>query len=136
MIYKYLFYGVSYYVKKYDHLWHVEETYFYNAGLVVGLTIAFSIINIIRLYAIFYDHSLLMAHRPTWVIVGFPVFCAALSNLYFGRKRRCDKVYKEVKNMDKKKKKVYKILNLVHVIVVWCTFFILSDVIRNILARS
>jgi hypothetical protein len=28
MLYKYLFYGVSYYVKKYDNLWNVGETYY------------------------------------------------------------------------------------------------------------
>lgn len=37
MLYKYLFYGISYYVKKYDNLWNVGETYYVGGGLYLSV---------------------------------------------------------------------------------------------------
>ena len=131
MLYKYLFYSVSYVTQKYDYLWKVEEMYFIGGGMIVGMTIGISIISLIKIVGILFYHPLLTQHiKYTWFL---PLILGLLITIYLGIKNRHEKIYDEVKNMNPRRKRVYKILNIIHVVFVYGLFFKLSDIIRGII---
>ena len=53
MLYKYLFYGYSYYVKKFDWFGAAGETYYVGGALTVGLTIDILLFNLYRIAGVF-----------------------------------------------------------------------------------
>ena len=52
--------------------------------------------------------------------------------IYLGAGRRCDKIYKEMATMEKSKKRVFKILNIIHLIVVNVGLFVVADYARHL----
>ena len=131
MLYKYLFYSVSYITKKYDHLWKVEEMYFIGGGLTVGLTIGISIFNLIDIVGILFYHPLLISYIKYTKYL--PLILGLSITIYLGMNGRHEKIYNEVKNMNPQRKRIYKVLNIIHIVVVYGLMFILGDIVRDIL---
>lgn len=134
MLYKYLFYSISYLIKKYDRYWNVGEIYFFTGAIVVGVIIATSILVILDLIGIFFNqvfiwqNYLLLAYLPA--AFGFS------SAFFFGYKKRHEKIYESVKNMPRKKKRIYSVLNILHIIIVVFIYLSLGNIIREINLRE
>ena len=129
MLYKYLFYGVSYYVKKYDNLWNVGETYYVGGAIFVGMAIDTLIFDIYSLLGILWKPELLDCNFTLWGKI-LPLIIPLASAIYLGVTGKHSKIYDEVANMEPKKKKIYKVLNIVHLLVFYGFMSISSDYIR------
>lgn len=134
MIYKYFFYSVSYVTQKYDHLYRVGDQYYIGGGMLVGMTIAISIISIIEVIGILFYHPLLTLHMKYTAY--FPLILGLAVTIYLGKGGRYKRIYEEVKNLNPIRKKRYKILNLIHIFFVWGLFFTLSNIIRVLLGNA
>ena len=130
MLYKYLFYSVSYLIKKYDYLWafwgDTKDIYYLWGAMIVGAIIAFSILSLLDIIGIIFLKQALWCQF--YVLAYLPISLGVLSLLIFRYKKRYDKIYEEVKNMDKKKKKTYKILNIIHIILVVGLYLSIKDI--------
>ena len=130
MIYKYLFYSISFLVKKYDRFWNVGNTYFIGGAMLVGIMIAITTLNLLNILGIFFYNPLIWSNY--YVLAYLPIMFGLSSVIYFGYKRRCDRVFDEILKMDLQKKIKYKIINVVHVVIVWGIYFMLGDIVREI----
>lgn len=130
MLYKYLFYSASYVVKKYDRIWKVEDMYFIWGAGFVGYFIALTIMNIMDIVGIFIYRPMIWSNYK--ILIYLPITLGIISCIYFGYKRRCDTVYEKIKNMDKRKKKIYKILNITHILFTLSIYFLTGDIVREL----
>ena len=134
MLYKYLFYSVSYLIKKYDYLWafwgDTKDIYYLWGAMIVGSTIVTSIINLLDIIGIIFFKQMLW--HQSEVLVYLSILLGFLPLFIFRYKKRHIKIYEEVKNMDKKKKKTYKILNIIHIILVWGLYLGIIDIFEAI----
>ncbi|MCL2132150.1 MAG: hypothetical protein FWH36_06855 [Lentimicrobiaceae bacterium] len=130
MLYKYLFYSVSYLVKKYDHLWNVGDTYYVGGAMAIGLTIGTCILNLLDIIGIFFLTQMLWHQFD--LLSYLPLLLGLLFVFIFGYKKRHIKIYEEVKNMDLNRKKKYKILNIIHIFLVWGLFFNMKSIFEAI----
>lgn len=128
MLYKYLFYAVSYYVKKYDHFWDVGETYYIGGGMTVGMVISISIINLIDIFGSFIFHERLLIKFQ--FLKYLPLVLGLLITVYLGYSGKHLQVYKEIIEMDPAKKKKYKYANILHVIIVFLVFFNMDNILQ------
>ena len=131
MIYKYLFYSISYLVRKYDRFWNVGNSYFLYGGIWVGAMIGISLLNIINILGLLFNEKLFWIHYKPFIYL--PLILGLLITAYFGYGKRYARVYKEMEKLEKSKKVIYKIINIIHIILVWGTFFQLSNIIRDII---
>lgn len=129
MLYKYLFYAESYYIKKYDNLWDVGETYYVGGALTVGLTIDILLFNIHSIIGILWCPEFLDYKFTFWGKYWTLIIPLALA-IYLGVTGKHRQIYDEVAHLPRKKKLIYKILNIVHLIVVYGGMILLSDYIR------
>lgn len=129
MLYKYLFYGVSYYVKKYDNLWNVGETYYVGGAIFVGMAIDTLLFNIYRLLGILWLPELLN-YKFTFLGRIWPLFIPLVIAVYLGITGKHSKIYDEVANMEPKKKRKFKVLNIIHLLIIYGFMVVLSDYIR------
>lgn len=60
MLYKYLFYSFSYFIKKYDKLWDVGNTYYVFGAGHIGLMIYASIMNVLFIIEILFLMKILL----------------------------------------------------------------------------
>ena len=130
MLYKYLFYSASYVVKKYDRIWNVGDMYFTWGTGFVGAFIAFTIMNIMSIIGLFIYRPMIWSNYK--ILSYLPITLGIISFIYFGYKRRCDTVYEGIKNMDKRKKKIYKILNITHILFTLSIYFLTGDIVREL----
>ena len=130
MLYKYLFYSASYVVKKYDRIWNVGDMYFTWGAGFVGAFIAFTIMNIMSIIGLFIYRPMIWSNYK--ILSYLPITLGIISFIYFGYKRRCDTVYEGIKNMDKRKKKIYKILNITHILFTLSIYFLTGDIVREL----
>lgn len=130
MLYKYLFYSASYVVKKYDRIWNVGDMYFTWGAGFVGAFIAFTIMNIMSIIGLFIYRPMIWSNYK--ILSYLPITLGIISFIYFGYKRRCDTVYEKIKNMDKRKKKIYKILNITHILFTLSIYFLTGDIVREL----
>ncbi|MPL88153.1 hypothetical protein SDC9_34169 [bioreactor metagenome] len=130
MLYKYLFYSVSYIVKKYDRLWRVGDVYFISGAFFVGIIIAAKILSLLDIFGFLIYKPLIWQNYK--ILAFLPLTFGILSCIYFAYKRRCDKIYTEIENMDKNRKRKYKIINIIHVILVLSIYFMLGDIGREL----
>ncbi len=127
MIYKYLFYSVSYIVKKYDSFWKVGETYYVGGGMMVGMVVSLSIVNIL-------DVSAALLHNERFILIYpsvkyLPLILGLAVTVYLGVGKRHEKIYTEVERLGKKKT-LYKILNIIHLIIVFGLFFNMTPILK------
>lgn len=127
-LYKYLFYSISYVIKKYDNLWNVGDTYFVSGGMIIGLTIFVTLWSFYRIFAILFNVELLSI-LPGW-LGWVPVIMGLSVTIYLGTTKKDVEIYNEMASMDKRKKRLYKVLNILHLLIVYGTMFLLSDYIR------
>lgn len=129
MLYKYLFYSYSYYIRKYDRLWNVGETYYVGGALTVGLTIDILLFNLHSIVGILWCPEFLNYKYTFWGRYWTLIIPLALA-IYLGVTGKYDRIYEEVAHLPSKKKRIYKVLNIIHLIVVFGGMIILSDYIR------
>lgn len=133
MIYKYLFYSASYFIKKYDKLWNVGDIYYIFGAGWIGLTLSATLIDIIDIIGLicFYDDIGLYLENLRAIYVYSSIYFVIPSVFYFKYKNRHVKIYNEIKKLDGKRKKTYKVLNVVHIIIVYGLMFFLSTIVRG-----
>lgn len=129
MLYKYLFYSYSYYIRKYDRLWDVGETYYVGGALTVGLTINILLFNLHSIVGILWYPEFLNYKHTFWGYL-WPLIIPLALAIYLGVTGKYDRIYEEVAHLPSKKKRVYKVLNIIHLIVVFGGMILLSDYIR------
>lgn len=129
MLYKYLFYAESYYIKKYDNLWDVGETYYVGGALTVGLTMDILLFNIHSIIGILWCPEFLDYKFTFWGKYWALIIPLALA-LYLGVTGKHRQIYDEVAYLPRKKKLIYKALNIVHLLIVYGGMILLSDYIR------
>ena len=129
MLYKYLFYAESYYIKKYDNLWDVGETYYVGGALTVGLTMDILLFNIHSIIGILWCPEFLDYKFTFWGKYWALIIPLALA-IYLGVTGKHRQIYDEVAHLPRKKKLIYKTLNIVHLLVVYGGMILLSDYIR------
>ena len=134
MIYKYLFYSVSYVIKKYDRWWNVGEMYFIGGGMIVGMTIATTVFVCINVFEILLQRNLL--HNMKYFLSLFPLLLGLFVTICLGINNRHERIYNEVRNMNLQKKKKYKVLNILHLILIWGLFFSFGKIIRDMLGNG
>jgi hypothetical protein len=120
MLYKHLFFVISYFVKKYDKFWNVGETYYVGGGMIVGITIAATLINLLNIIGGIFFHKILWLEFR--ILIYLPLFLGIITTIYLGRKGRHLKFYEEVQNLKQSEKKKYGILNIYHVFIVYLIF--------------
>ena len=130
MLYKYLFYSVSYIIRKYDRFWKVGDTYFVGGAGMVGCFIALTIMSTMSIVGFFIYRPMIWSNYK--ILIYLPITLVIISCIYFGYKRRCDRVYEEIKNMDKRKKKIYKVLNITHILFILSIYFLTGDIAREL----
>jgi len=117
-------------VKKYDRFWDVGNTYYVGGAMIVGVSIAFSISILLDIIGMFF------LKQSLWVQFDFlaylPISLGLLCVFVFGYKKRHIKIYEEVKNMDLEKKRKYKILNIIHIILIWGLFFNMKSIFETV----
>ena len=129
MLYKYLFYGYSYYVKKFDWFGAAGETYYVGGALTVGLTIDILLFNLYRIAGVLWFPEFLDYKFTFWGKYWTLIIPLALT-IYLGVTGKHIQIYDEVAHLPRKKKLIYKILNIFHLIVVYGGMILLSDYIR------
>ena len=127
MLYKYMFYGYSYLIKKYDYLFDVGETYYVGGGMFVGLTIAGQLLIIYDVIGVLYCRELL---NMPYLYIYLPVVLCLAVTIYLGVTKKHYKIYEEIKNLPPKKKRMYKILNIIHIILTYGITTAISVYIR------
>ena len=125
-----MFYSASYVVKKYDRIWNVGDMYFTWGAGFVGAFIAFTIMNIMSIIGLFIYRPMIWSNYK--ILSYLPITLGIISFIYFGYKRRCDTVYEKIKNMDKRKKKIYKILNITHILFTLSIYDLTGEIVREL----
>ena len=128
MLYKYLFYAVSYYEKKYDHIWNVGETYYVGGGMTVGMVISLSIINLIDIIGAYFFHERLLIQLQ--FLKYLPLVLGLSITVYLGYSNRHLHVYKEIVDMNAHKRRKYKYANILHLLFVFLTFFNMRPILE------
>lgn len=129
MLYKYLFYGVSYYIKKYDNLWHLGKTYYIEGALSVGMAINTLLFNLYRLLGILWFPKLL-DYEPNYWEQMWPFIIPLIITIYLGITKKHIQIYNEIVHLPPRKKYIYKILNIIHFFILYGGMFVISDYIR------
>jgi hypothetical protein len=127
MIYKYLFFSVSYIVKKYDAFWKVGDTYYVGGGMMVGMVVSLSIINTMDLASAFLYNEMFLLNYPSLKFL--PLILGLAVTVYLGVGKRHEKIYTEVERLGKNKT-LYKILNIIHLIIVFGLFFNMTPILK------
>ena len=102
MLYKYLFYGYSYYVKKFDWFGAAGETYYVGGALTVGLTIDILLFNIHSIMGILWFPEFLDYKFTFWGKYWTLIIPLALT-IYLGVTGKNIQVYDEVAHFPRKK---------------------------------
>ena len=134
MLYKYLFYSFSYFIKKYDKLWDVGNTYYVFGAGHIGLMIYASIMNVLFIIEIlFFNENITFFNEHVIENTKYLSSITFLSSIfYFKYKNRHIKIYEEMKKIKGNKKKIYKLLNIIHIVFVYMSLFILLGIIKKI----
>ena len=98
MLYKYLFYGVSYYVKKYDYLWDVGETYYVGGAMMVGMTINTLLFNIYSIIGVLWMPQWL-EYKFTFASRCWPLIIPLAIAIYLGVTGKHKAIYDQVRNL-------------------------------------
>lgn len=127
-LYKYLFYSYSYVTMKYDDVWQVGDTYFVGGGLVMGWMVTATFLMITEIIGFIFPALALDFWHP---YIGYVAACVGIGIcIYLGHGRRNDRIYKEMADMDKSKKRVFKILNIIFLIVVNVGLMVVAEYAR------
>lgn len=135
MLYKYLFYFITFCLKKTGissdgefWLW-LGATW---ASAIIGLTIALNLHEALECIGIVWLPNFGKFLVRTRVMVYFDTSAAVLSFFYFSAGDRWTCVYEEIRQRPKDEKIRYFVLCLVYVVFTYGLFFLCSDVIREL----
>lgn len=126
-IYKHIYYMESYFVRKYDRLWHLEEQYYIAGAILCGIVFCYSLLflwNILVLFQIinftWFEYS--------WIkYFSIPIevgFC-----IYFNKNKRYERIYQDHLKMNRSKKNFLTIISLIFMIGTFIGFIITNDMI-------
>ena len=129
MIYKYLFYFISWFNKKVDILGGIDEYCYYAASALVGMTMSVSLYAVVNCFIIVFQSN------ETYRVVStvMDIFCLIMSLLsffYFRHKGRWDMIYKEIQHSSLSQKYKYGFYCLLYVLLSYGLWFLSDDVIR------
>ena len=130
MIYKFLFYYISWFNKKVDILKGVDEYCYYAASALVGMTLAVSLYAVVNVFSIAFFQS----HEVYGVVSNvMDILClvlSLLSFLFFRHHNRWAIIYDEIHHSPNGKKSRYGILCLLYVLSAYGIWFFSNDIIR------
>lgn len=145
ILYKHIFYIISRWVKKYDgKLWDVGDTYFIYGGMFLALVIFTTVVCIVDwMGLLFFDGILKYVYSDQFTLFYklFPLSVGVGTTFYLYKKndgniRNCDKIYKEIDILDRKKKRNLTALQIVHLSIVFALFISSGFLVRNHLAAQ
>lgn len=128
MIYKYLFYSVSYIVKKYDKIWDVGDTYYVGGGMSIGMVISLTLINIMDISGALIYNEMLLLRFPS--LTYLPLVLGLIVTFYLGYKKRHHKIYETIDNYSHARKSKLRIINIIHLILVFFVFFNMKAILE------
>lgn len=129
MIYKFLFYAVSWFNKKVDILGGSDEYCYYAASALVGITMAVSLYAVINLVSIVFLGA--NEYRVISDVMGkFCFIMGLLSFLYFRHKGRWNIIYNELHCLSISQKYRYGFYCLLNILLSYGLLFLSNDIIR------
>ena len=133
MVYKYLFYFISWFNKKIDILRGTDEYCYYAASALVGMTIAVSLYAAINVVSIVIIRSKCVYEVLSIVMDVFCLILSLLSFLYFRHNSRWEIIYKEIQQSAISHKYRYGICCLLYVLITYGLWFFSNDIIRELI---
>lgn len=130
MIYKFLFYYISWFNKKIDIHKGVDEYCYYAASALVGMTLAvslYAVVNIVSL-AVFRNHEVYEVVSNVMDILCLLI--SLLSFLYYKHKNRWTTIYEEIQGLPNSQKYRYGIFCILYVLCAYGMWFFSNDIIR------
>ena len=133
MVYKYLFYFISWFNKKIDILKGTDEYCYYAASALVGMTIAVNLYAVINVVSIVIIRSRSVYGVLSNAMDVFFVILSLLSFLYFRHNGRWGIIYKEIQRSSILQKHRYGIYCLLYVLFAYGLWFFSNEIIRELI---
>jgi len=130
MIYKFLFYFISWFNKKVDLLGGTDEYCYYAASALVGWTAAVGLYAIVNVVCIVFIHNNSVYGVISTIMDILCLIMCLLSFLYFRHDGRWNKIYTEIQHSPTTQKYRYGFYCLLFVVVSYGLWFLSNDVIR------
>lgn len=130
MIYKFLFYSISWFNKKVDIWGGMDEYCYYAASALVGMTMAVGLYALINVFSIFFIRSNCVYGVISNIMNCLCLIMSLLSFIYFRHNGRWGRIYKETQQLSLSQKYRYGILCLLYVLLSYGLWFLSDDVIR------
>lgn len=130
MIFKFLFYLISWFNKKVDILRGTDEYCYYAASALVGMTMAVSLCVAINFFSIFLIRSNSVYGVISNIMNCLCLIMSLLSFLYFRHDGRWGKYYKEIQQLSLSQKYHHGFYCILYVVLSYGLWFLSNDVIR------
>ena len=130
MVYKFLFYFISWFNKRIDLHGGTDEYCFYAASALVGMTIAVSLYAVINIACIVFFRSSSVYSIVSNVMDVLCFVLSFLSFLYFRRNGRWDIIYGETQQTSSSQKSRYGIYCILYVLSAYGLWFFSNGIIR------
>jgi hypothetical protein len=130
MIYKFLFYFISWFNKKVDLLGGTDEYCYYAASALVGWTMAVGLYAIINVVCIVFIQSNSVYRVISNIMDILCIITSLLSFLYFRHNGRWNNIYKEIQHSSISQKYRYGFYCLLYVLFSYGLWFLSDDMIK------
>lgn len=130
MIYKFLFYFISWFNKKVDPLGGTDEYCYYAASALVGFTMAIGLNVIVNAVCIFFVQSKSVFWTISNIMDVLCLVASLLSFLYFRHNGRWNNVYEEIQHSSISQKYRYGFYCSIYVLLTYGLWLFSGDIIR------
>ena len=130
-------------MKKYDgKLWDVGDTYYIYGGMFLALVIFTTVVCIVDwLGILFFDGILRFVYSETFSVIYslFPLAIGIGTTIYLHKKhdgiiRNCDMIYRKIDVLEKKRKRILGVLQIIHLLIVFTLSVKSGGLVRDYLA--
>lgn len=132
MIFKYLFFFISWFNKKCDFGGGTDEYCYYGASAFVGLSMAVLIYGVIDIACILLITNVNEYNSVSTIMYMLIPVMVLLSFFYYRQNNRWDKIYKEIHSSLLSKKVKYGMYCLLYILFAFGLWFICGDIIREL----
>lgn len=130
MIYKYIFFFISWLNKKIDPLGGTDEYCYYAASALVGMTIAVNIYVVVDIINILFARNMFLMGTVSTIMDVFIIVMSLSSFIYFKHNGRWGIVYDSILQSSSRQKIRYGICCLLYLLIVYGLWFLCNDIIR------
>ena len=132
MIFKYLFFFVSWFNKKCDFLGGGDEYCYYGASAFVGISIAVLFYGVVDIICIMLIPNISAYNSVSNVMYTFIPVAVLLSFFYFRHNGRWDNIYEEIQKSQSSQKIKYGVYCILFILFAFGLWFICGDVVREL----